>query len=392
MGLKHEMYITLFQDFSITYQDETIHLNDYLSKHTSNLLEVLILHHGKSVSKEKLIDILWDNNDNPDSALKFHICRLRKILKNIPLFSTLDLIKTDKNGYCFHPNMLWDSDCHQFEELHHTLAMKQQYQACDYQNMRELFLLYKGKLYYSGSIVWFLQKEEQYRCSFLRYIAPVCEYCLKDSRYDDVIALTSKAMSLEASNEDIYYYQILAYVKEGNLAQANEYYQKATNLLVYVYELELSKRMRDLHKEIIDCNEQKIEPEQIMMYYQQRTFENGAFYCTTTIFDSIFEQRLRDAKRMHTQYYLYVFEIDTKDSSCTIEHMQKLKTTMIKTLRSGDVFTKVNRSQYIALLVCPTKEIAFDIAQRVCNAFRTKVKKNEVRIHYHLQQMKTKNV
>ena len=84
-----KMYIHLFDGFTIEYGGEVFNMRDYLSRQSLSLLEVLILQDQNNVSRDFLMELFWENSDNPLSSLKFNIFRLRKLLKEIHTFQDI---------------------------------------------------------------------------------------------------------------------------------------------------------------------------------------------------------------------------------------------------------------------------------------------------------------
>lgn len=387
MSQTETMYIELFQDFVIHYRGKKLRMSDYLSKQTLSLLETLILNYNTTVSKEHLMEILWPNNDNPDSALKFNIFRLRKLLSEVEELSDLTLIHTDKNGYRFHPDVVWDSDCHEFELLYRKLDQKSSFEQKDYDDMNHMLDIYKGKFFHTNICFWFVQIEQYYVNAYLRFITPLCEHYLENEDYDEVLRIVQKAAALEPSIESNYYYQILAYEKLNEYAIAYECYQNAVDCLTNEFEIEPSDRIKNLYQKLINENNQKFDPETIMEHYRTREFNKGAFYCTSAVFDYIYEMRLRSAQRDEMKLYLYIVELDNSNEESLDESMKKLKLCIIQALRGSDVFTKLNRSQYLILVSCPSEEIAYKIAQRINSVYRNKVDHKKNTLHYHLRQI-----
>lgn len=388
--MKHNdntMYIELFGDFIIHMKGEKLHMHEALSKQTMSLLEVLIIYYGRSVPKERLMDLLWMNNDNPDSALKFNVFRLRKLLRDIPLLENMELIHTDRNGYRFDPGVDWGSDLHTFEELHGELISRHEYDACDYDAMNTLLNLYQGPLYHTHTSIWFTQREEYCHNIYLRYISPLCEHYLKNKEYDEMKRTAQKAVTLAPSVENNHYYLILSHIRDNESITAYECYQKAVRRLSDDFDMVPSKRLTSLYHDVINENNQKMSPDEIMNHYRTRSFNGGAFYCSGPVFDYLYEMRLRSAKREEGSVYLYVFELDASRHESLDDGMKKLKECFFQVLRSSDVFTKLNRSQFLVLLTCPSKEIAFDIAQRISTSFHLKVNHTKNCLHYHLCQV-----
>ena len=64
-----KMYIHLFDGFTIEYGGEVFNMRDYLSRQSLSLLEVLILQDQNNVSRDFLMELFWENSDNPLSSL-----------------------------------------------------------------------------------------------------------------------------------------------------------------------------------------------------------------------------------------------------------------------------------------------------------------------------------
>ena len=65
--------------------------------------------------------------------------------------------------------------------------------------------------------------------------------------------------------------------------------------------------------------------------------------------------------------------------------LEKAKASIQSSLRSGDVFTRLNRFQFLVLLPCQREDDAYRIAQRVSSSFQGKVRNRKERLHYYIQ-------
>ena len=134
-------------------------------------------------------------------------------------------------------------------------------------------------------------------------------------------------------------------------------------MLVSEYAVSLSEKMKELYSSIIGNNEEKKNIEGITTYYRSKEIPSGALCCDNTAFDYIYEISMRNAARKNIRYFLFI-----KGS-----------------LRSGDVFTRLNRYQFLVLLPCQREDDAYRIAQRVSSSFQGKVRNRKERLHYYIQ-------
>lgn len=385
------MDIRLFDGFTMMYHDFNCNFSDYLSKQSLNLLEVLIINFGTSVPREKLMELFWENSENPASSLKFNIFRLRKLLKEIPELEKLDIVKTEKGGYRFDPGVPCMVDCAIFQKQYNKVRKHKDYDDQQAVDARLLTELYAGELYHDDDYLWFTQHTEFYRGIYLEVVKKLCEYYLKHEQYIDLKVVSLKAATLEPSVEENHFYYIQSLINLGDHGAAFEYYQKSTRMLVNEYAVSLSEKMKDLYSNLVNNKEEKTNIEGITAYYQNKEVPTGALYCDNTVFDYIYEMHLRNAKRDNIRYFMFVFEIKSEGDDQRIEVLQeKARISIQNSLRSGDVFMKLNKYQFLALMPCPSEELAYKIAQRIATAFQSKVRNRKERLHYYVQHTSKK--
>ncbi|MFQ7195042.1 response regulator transcription factor [Thomasclavelia spiroformis] len=89
----NQMTINLLKS-TLTYKDNEI----ILSKNELTILYYLIKNHGKIVSRDELMDHLWDYSDFvDDNTLTVNINRLRKKMKNLGILNSIETRR--KQGY-----------------------------------------------------------------------------------------------------------------------------------------------------------------------------------------------------------------------------------------------------------------------------------------------------
>ncbi|MEG0275134.1 MAG: hypothetical protein RR690_08390, partial [Longicatena sp.] len=111
----------------------------------------------------------------------------------------------------------------------------------------------------------------------------------------------------------------------------------------------------------------------------------SAMYCDYDTFKYIYKVSLNNARRDNKEIFLLLFQLDSKESDKRQEQfIAKLKKIMTGCLRSGDVFSKINRTQVIALLPCETVDNGYMVIQRITSKFYKNTNEKEVRLHYFI--------
>ena len=93
--------IQMLGGFILKTNDQTIDLVALLGKQTAAFLACLCLNHGTLVTKERLIELFWEDSKNPLNAMKFTVHRLRKCLEELTVTGAADWIVTQRGGYSF---------------------------------------------------------------------------------------------------------------------------------------------------------------------------------------------------------------------------------------------------------------------------------------------------
>ncbi len=382
---KQVLKITLFNEFTFEYQGTKYNLENILSKRLLNLLRMLILRYGESVSTESLINILWDDSDNPKSAVKFHVFKLRQILKDIPGFEDIKIIQTKKGGYEFKPDIECIIDVIVFQDNYLYIQETETLSKNDLQYAETIEQVYKGLLKMDSTNMRLFQIVEYYHDIYMKTVHKLFKYYSQNDMNEKLKSVALKAAIIDPSVEEnhIFYIQSLISLKE--YAQAFEYYQKSTKMLVEVYAISLSNRMEILYDFLVDEIEEKRSVEAIKVHFKNKVYDKGAFYCESSLFEYIYDMFLRSSERTDNRYYIFIFEIQPKIDIKKI--IPKVKNVIKSSLRSGDVYTKINKFQFLALLPCNSDETAHMVAQRVTQNIRKTVGHDKANVYYSIDKV-----
>lgn len=373
MADKEIVRVWLFNDFIVEYQGQKYDLTKYLTKQLINLFELLIIQHQNEVTKKMMYDILWKGSDNPRSALKFSIFRLRNDLKQIPHFGEIDWVVTGKNGYQMNQDYEYQLDIDEFAKYSQKLIHLSSLDARDYKLALKALKLYTGKLFLTPSnLEWFIEMSQKYRKSFSMIVVKTCQYLIDQGLYEEMIELDYQAIIKEPFYEGLHYYYMKGLIETKKYHKALQYYDQINQAFYNELGTGISDKFKELYNVVKDQenHDELLSMDDIYHYLSQDMKVQGGFYCTYDLFKYVYEVNLKSAKREKRNYYLMLIEMEHHQSIEKHAMMiSKLKEVIGSSLRSSDVFAKVSDSQFILLLCCQHENNTQLIMQRIKEDF-----------------------
>lgn len=380
---KH-IYICLFGKVTISDGEETVILSSLMGKQLVSLFEMLVYFHDRTLAKETIIDTLWSNNDNPNNVMKFSIFRLRNYLKTVLFLKDMNIIVTTKNGYSLNPDISFIIDTEVFNTHYEALKGKPVNES-NISNVLSMIEVYAGDLYQCDSNSWLLQATAFYRSIYMEYVKKLCSYFLKEESYEEILPIALSATLLQPDNEDIHYYYLKAMMQLGDYEKAMHHYNSITKMMVDVYEIPITQRLRDLYRVILENNKSCLSIQDIKEQLTLSKVQSQAFFCEYDVFEYVYHVALRRKERDKARYYLVMINLSLiDDEQLHIKTMNKLKKTIAVVLRSVDIFTRLNAEQFLVLLGCKNEEDAHIAIQRVLSHFYKRVQRSDVKIVYQI--------
>lgn len=382
-------YVTTLNTFTISYNSqEPVNVSGILGKQLGNLLIIFLHYRQTPITKEELISILWQQSENPTSALKYSIHRFRKKLEEIEMFKGKEILITTKNGYQLNPAYTWDTDFDRLNYAWEKIRYEDVLTISTYNQAIQIYSLYKGKFVgYKSQILWMIQKSETYRQIYVKTVIKMCQYLIKQSRFDEMLQLNYNAILIEPFYEGLHYYYMKGLIANEDYHKALDYYDDLNEVFIRELGTGLSKRFKELYNVIVeDRNEGERESlENILVNLSQRTTKDSGFFCSYDMFKYINELLVKISMREQKEYYLILINImsDCK-SSDLLENSNGVKKIIGSSLRSNDVFAKLNDGQFIILVDCQTLDNAYLIIQRISKKFYNRYRNKGLRMHYEV--------
>ncbi|MGX8850185.1 winged helix-turn-helix domain-containing protein [Amedibacillus sp. YH-ame10] len=380
-----KIMILLLSENSMIVNEIKYDLCEHLSKQALNLLKLLLLHGKHTIPKEDIMDILWNDANNPQSSLKFYIYKLRKELKEIPGLEFVDIIRTSKQGYYIDECI--QSDCYdietKFEQINYETLL------CDelVSDANEIITLYANGLHTTSDSLWFIQKCEYFRGIYLETVDKLCEYYYTHNEFEQLRTLALQSSILEPSVEIHHYNYIRALLALKNFGYAFTYYQSISKIQTDLG-YQPSNRMKDLKNQLSDYFEEEVDIHIISNHLKEKKIEDGALCCDRIVFDHLFEVYLRDSKRTNKSYFLIMFQVKSPLTQIPLERLlMRTQTCIQQSLRSQDIMTHISKTQFMVLLHCKEKDDAFSIVQRIMLKFKKYISVEKGRLSYYIEHV-----
>ncbi len=201
------------------------------------LLAMLLLNPNQVVSRDRLIDALWEENppDTAPKALQVHVSRLRRLLGS-------DRIETRTPGYAIRVDLA-ELDAERFERLAAEGESRQ---------LAEALALWRGPPLADVAHTCFARQEigrlEERRLAVLE---ERIEAELAFGRRADVIAELEALVAEHPLRERFRALLMLALYRAGRQAEALDVYQDARRTLVDELGIEPGRELRELHQTIL---------------------------------------------------------------------------------------------------------------------------------------------
>lgn len=388
--------VKTFGEFSMTYGDNVINDQDNRSKKSWTIIEYLVANHTHSITQSQLIELLWTEDsigDAPENALKTCIHRAREVLDKLKYGKDSKMILHKRGTFSWNSEVKLDTDFDRFEEL------------CAIGSDRAIDKLERIDKYklatelYGGDFLpkcsgddWATPIITYYHSLYVKSVHEYLTLLEEQNMYQDMIDCCCKATVIDQFDELIHYYFILALYRQGKQKAALERYEYVLNLYYNNYGINPSQKLKSLHEEILK-SEQSFEADLSVIEtdLKDQCAKRGAFKCQYTIFKSIYRIQARSIVRTGQSIYLCLITlnepaklVDTKPLTTAMNRMSEIITN---SLRSGDVFARYSKNQYIIMLPSACYENSIMIGERILKNYDNSRPKLAIRASFAVKHL-----
>lgn len=387
---KETIYISLFGEFTMKIGKDIIDINEVLGKKLVSVFEVFVMNKGKEVSSHDLFDMFWEESDDPRNSLKYTIFRIRKAFEAVKQLEGIELIKTCDDGYTLNDEYEYLIDADSFDGLYGKIKHLTELDKDTYKTAVKIVDLYKGRLFAnSHSPMLVTVESDRFSSEYVNLIVLMSQYLIHEDKYEEMMKLNHSAIMIEPFFEGLHYYYMKGLIEVKDYHRALKYYDEINEKFYNELGTGLSPQFRALYDAITDEEKdgEKRELKSIKSEMEAGTIEEGGFFCTIDMFKYVYELTLKNAKRENRNCYLLLLNIDGEmDVEQTVTISNRTKELIGESIRTNDVYSRVNKSQFIVLLICNEIDNVFTVAQRITTKFYKKYSHKKYRLNYSVEK------
>lgn len=387
--------VKMLGEFSISAGDKTISDQSNHSKKLWNLLEFLITYRNKELSQSELIDLLWgdDNSTNPTGALKTLMHRVRNLLKELNYPS--ELIIQRRGTYAWNPIVPCTVDIDVFES-HCKEGSYIMDDTLRFETYRKAISLYKGDFLPKTSCEpWVVPVSAYYHSMYLKVVLESIDILMKKESYAEVANICWQALTIDQYAESLHFNLIHSLYLSGNQRAAINQYSTTTDLFFSKFGVTPSEELKALYKEIVKTSKDvETDLDTIKNNLKESRKKRGAFLCEYEIFKDIYRLEARSSERNGNSIYLCLLTLTTNSGHAPEldllnKAVERLKESILESLRSSDIFSRYSISQYIIMLPTASYDTAEMVLKRIITHFYKKFPKNRIKVNYALQPIES---
>lgn len=385
------LYIQMLGGFSLSYGGQQIALERNSGTKATQLLQYLVFHKGERIHRDKLIDILYNDDDvlNPQNNLKVNIFRLRKLLAASCLPED-EYIVYSGGMYSWQGSVEVEIDAINFEKKAHMSADFRKSPDERIELLLDAVNAYTGEfLPIIASEPWVALESVRYKELFLTCVREANAALEAAERFSDCLELCNRAVKLCPYEEDIHLMRISAFLNMRAYQEALSAYGEASKLFLEDLGISVSQEMLDIYRRISGSVRHTTSLiEEVMENLRKDKPGSGAYFCNFPGFMDSYLFISRMVERSGQSIFLMLSTL-TDVHGVPLELGDKLNQAATDlqgaisfTLRRGDLFTRYSPCQFLMLLVGTNRESCDIVAQRVSNRFKEITEVRGVRIQH----------
>lgn len=371
---KNILYIQALGDFTLKYNDKTLSGHNVRSKQVWSLLTYLISNRHNDSSLDKLMDVLWgeDEIDDPLNALKNLAYRLRNVLKENLGINPSDYIISKHGSYSWNTSAACIIDADIFEDMVKNTNPK----FMDEKDICERYLsaieLYKGSFMSQFAYKeWIVPLSVYYQNLYMESVEKLCEILLNNFNYSKVEEICMAAINVDAFVEINHANLIKALIGSNNNKKALAHYDYVSKLFYDQFGIKPSNNITDLYTEIT-AKKSGYEKNITMLKNDLREPGNvkGTMQCNYETFKSIYRLQARAASRSGKSIFIVLLDLNHKTNKKYLEDnreeiLENILGIICGFLRKDDVVARCGAMQFAIMLSNITYENTVMVLERL---------------------------
>ncbi len=345
------------------------------SRRLWTLVAYLILHQDRGVSAQELIELLWPDEEksNPASTLQNNVSRARNALGELGFENPKALIAYTDGYYKWALDCETQLDAHQFEEQAKAALAREDRESAITQ-AKSAIALYTGDfLPDAATELWCINLNVYYRSLYIRLCRETVQWLFQAGRVDEARQICAAVVHIDPAAEEFSVYLMQALTRSGQAQKALEHYEYIWQLYRDTYgvaptaalEAEKSAAVQELYGG-------DIQDAEIRQFLLGDDEEGGAFCCDNNVFREIVSLHVRAMRRSKSQAQIAIIRLEQRDvdQEQRAIYMRQMETTLQRSLRAGDPFTRVGAGQFWVLLPGATTSNGEMVMERIMDRLR----------------------
>ena len=369
--------VRTFGGFSIRYKGEELSFGNQSESQMVQLLQLLLHYRKQGLSRDLAKAALFGDRDVDDvsHSIRNIIYNLRKKLRALGLPESQYVVK--KGGvYFWCDDIQVIEDAAEFEE-----AFNKALECGDDEQRAELLTdacyMYAGRfLAGNESSVWSAQEAERYREIFSDCVTELTDILREAHKYKQLLDVSTFASKVDPFSE----WEILTLEALGRLGKfdrTESFYRKTVDMYVKEYGGRANSYVREFINRIglkLVVGHETLEEIQKKIGNPD-DYDRKGYYCSLPVFQEIYRMTERMMERSGEKIFLMLCTIlDSKGNpmreGARLEELsERLRNTIIESVRHTDTVTRYGKGQYLVLLINTTEEDCSVVSHRISSRF-----------------------
>jgi len=369
--------VRTFGGFSIRYKDSELSFGNQNESQMVQLLQLLLHYRRQGLSRDLAKSALFGDRDVDDvsHSIRNIIYNLRKRLKALGLPDSRYVVK--KKGVYF-----WCDDIKVIEDSTEFETAFDNAMSCE-DNEQKAEMLTSACYMYAGrflagneSTVWSAQEAERYREIFSDCVIELTDMLRAEHKYKQLLEVSTYASKVDPFSE----WEILTLEALGRLGKFDKtesFYRKTVDAYMSEYGGRANSYVREFINRIglkLVVGHESLEEIQSKISNPE-DYPREGYYCSLPVFQEIYRMTERMMERSGEKIFLMLCTIlDSKgnpmrEGSRLEELSERLRQTIIESVRHTDTVTRYGKGQYLVLLINTTEEDCSVVSKRISSRF-----------------------
>lgn len=371
------LIVTMLGGFSLRYNGRELSIGTLSGQQMVQFLQLLLHYRKQGVSRDLAKSVLFGDRDVEDvsHSIRNIIYNLRRKLKELGLPENQYVIK--RGGvYYWTEDIPVKEDASDFDDAF-DIAMETEDDEKRRQALSDACHKYKGRfLYGNDSAVWVVQEGERYRDMFADCVTELADYLREDHKYKQLYDLGVYATKVDPFSEwEIITLEALSGL--GRFDRTEGFYRQTVDAYTKEYGGRANSYVREfvnrLGLKLVVDNESLEEIQSKIGIHGD--LEPKGYYCSLPVFQEIYRMTERMLERSGDRVFLMLCTIlDSKgnpmhEGSRLEELSERLRDSIVSTVRHTDTVTRYGKGQYLVLLINITYEDCSRVSDRISSVF-----------------------